>query len=275
MLEDARRKRQEEDIEQKAKIDDLFIRTKNAAETLKERAESEFQMQKALRERYMNETDDLLAKGREELAAIVRVSEETTRQAEERLKGIKAETHIETSRASAINKDMQDMIREAQMASSTARAEVNEIRRGVHAECCAPVDGLLRTCQAAQETLRDMYTEQQDLMQTKSRGLELEARCAIRHAVRIKELRKHLTRWTAGHEMSAPTRHPDHRFMQSCDVKAPFTFFECWLLTDDMIPYRARFRNSSLQRIIHLPELSIRADHSNVAETKRTFQMQI
>ena len=217
VLEEARRKRQEEDIEQKTKIDDLFVRTKKAAATMKERAESELQVQEALRERYMNETDDLLAKGREELAAIVRISEETTRQAEERLKAIKAEAHIETSRASAIKEDLLEMIREAQMASSTARAEVKEIRRGVRAECCAPVDGLLRTVLGAQETLRDVYTEQQDLMHTKSRGLELEARCAIRHAVRIKELRKHLTRWTAGHEMSAPARHPEHAFMQPCN----------------------------------------------------------
>jgi len=57
-------------------------------------------------------------------------------------------------------------------------------------------------------------------------------------------------------------------------VKTPFIVF-CYLPTDHIVPSRAKFRNSSLQRVIRLPELSIRTEHSDVAETKRTFQMQI
>lgn len=204
MLDAARRKRQEEDIEQKAKIDELFLRTRAAAATLKERADSELQEQQALRERCMKDTSDALAKGRTDLEAVVRQAEDIVRTAEQQLNVIKAQAQKEISRLPEVKRGMQGVIDEAQAASSAAFCEVADIRRGLRAECRELVGSLLRTVAFAHAALNDMRTEQQDLNRTLSRGLELEARGAMRHAVRIKELRKHLVRWTAGHEMWVP-----------------------------------------------------------------------
>lgn len=195
-IEEARRRRQEEDLEQKSKIDDLYLRTRQAAMTIKERAEAEFKIQETLRERYMKETDDMLAKGREELEHVVRNSEQVVRRAEDRLNTAKADSHAAQLCALRVKADMQACVKEAQEASSTAWSEVNYIKNGLHDECRKPVDDLLRTLSAAHMLLNEMQAEQSDLMHTKSRGLELEAQSAVRHAVQKNELRKHLVKWT-------------------------------------------------------------------------------
>jgi prophage DNA circulation protein len=201
VLETARRKRREEDTEQKGKLDDLFLRTRAAAATLKEQADTEIQEQYATRKRLMKETNLALAKGQADLEAIVRQSEDTVQKAEEELNAVKSQAQREISRATDFKRDVQAMIEEAQSASSKAWLEVAHIRSGLRAQCCEQVDSLLQTVAAAQATLQDMCTEQQHLTRTLSRGLKLEAKCAMRHAVQMKELRKHLTRWSAGHEM--------------------------------------------------------------------------
>lgn len=203
MLEGARQKRQSEDLEQKARIDELYLRTRVAATTIRERAEAEFKIQETVRERYMNETDDMLSKSREELEKVVRKSEDVVSRAEDRLKAIKADAHCELLKKESAKIEMQTIVKEAQTASSDAWAEVNHMRAGLHTECCGPIDDLLRTVAGAHRILSEIRSEQEHLVSTRSRGLELEARSVLRHAVQTNAMRKQLVKWTLNVNKSA------------------------------------------------------------------------
>lgn len=50
-------------------------------------------------------------------------------------------------------------------------------------------------------------------------------------------------------------------------------WFMSWPLVTLLVVCRAKFRNNSLQRIIRLPNLSVRADSVEEVEGKHTFQI--
>jgi hypothetical protein len=196
ILEAARQKRQEEDRDQKSQIDDLYLRTRAAAATIKERAEAEFRVQESLRVQYMAETEDMLARSREELEEVVRKSEDVLRRAEARLKEIRADAHREELRKSSIQAEMHKIVQEAHAASCTAWAEINIVKGEVQSQCRQPVDDVLRIIASARAVMADIEAEQQDLIRTRSRGLELNGKAAMRYAVQAKQLRKHWFEWT-------------------------------------------------------------------------------
>jgi hypothetical protein len=195
ILEAARQKRLEEDRDQKSQIDDLYLRTRAAASTIKERAEAEFRVQETLRAQYMAETESMLARSREELEAVVRKSEDIVHRAETRLQEMRADAHSEELRKSEIQADMHAIVKEAHSASCAAWAELNNIKGGVHSQCRQPVDDVLRVLASAQAVVSEIEAEQKALIRSQSRGLELNAKSAMRYAVQAKQQRKHLFKW--------------------------------------------------------------------------------
>ena len=196
LLETTRQQRQAEELEQKSKIDDLYLRTRAAATSIKERAEAEFQIQESLRDRYMKETDGMLSKAREELEEVVLKSEGVVRRAESRISIMKADSHNLQSNTARVKSDMHGIIKQAHEASSAALSELNELKSACGVHCRQPVDSVLQIISSAQMVLNEIHGEQEDLLRTRSRGLELEGTSAMRHAVARKELRKHLFNWT-------------------------------------------------------------------------------
>ena len=304
VLEAARQKRLEEDRDQKSQIDDLYLRTRAAASTIKERAEAEFRVQETLRAQYMAETESMLARSREELEAVVRESEDVVLRAESRLKEIKADAHSEELRKSDIQADMHAIVKEAHSASSAAWAELNNIKGGVHSQCRQPVDDVLRVLASAQAVVCEIEAEQKDLVQSQSRGLELNAKAAMRYAVRAKQLRKHLFQWTLATNrcrMQMPC-HCHHAANSRCHCtpvlcsSVPVTSYILVLATCAISPAacsrpllllhlrgldaalhrdRTRFQNISFERLMQLPALSVRMDDGTPVQSHVIHQMQI
>lgn len=208
LLEQGRLQRQREDLEQKASIDQLYLRTRAAATMMKERAEADFAMQHTLRQRYMDETDDLLSKSRAELEEVVRKSEHVVCRAEERLNVIKADSRTQLLRAASLKTQMIGIVHEAEGAAAAACSEVHDIKSALHAQCSAPIQDLLRTVAAAHEVLSAIGAEQDTLLSTHSRGLEVEASSAMRHALHKNEMRKHIVNWTLNVHKCVPLAPP-------------------------------------------------------------------
>ena len=222
LLEQAHRKWQEQDLDQKAKIDELYSRAHAIAASIKERAEAEGRIQETLRARYMQETDDLLAKAGAEMEMVVHKCESVVRRAEDRLKTIKAEVHKLHGRARSMTAEMESLVSEAQAASAAAWSGIHAIKSDLHHQCGDQVALVLETVSETQAMLYEMESEQQARMATWSKGLELDAMAAIRYAAQRKQVRQHYLQW-----------------MEAVGM----------------------FRNSSLQRLIHLPDLSVRCTH--------------
>ncbi len=294
ILEAARQKRQEEDRDQKSQIDELYLRTRAAAAVIKERAEAEFRVQESLRVQYMAETEDMLARSQEELAEVVCKSEDVLRRAEARLKEIRADAHREELRKSSIQAEMHKIVQEAHAASCAAWAEINIVKGEVQSQCTQPIDDVLRVIASAQAVMRDIEAEQQDLVRTRSRGLELNAKAAMRHAVQAKQLRKHWIEWTLA---ANRYRHPDsisarrtvtrtchascaggHAFSLTSTCAILLLLAPGRLLSHELdagLKNRTRFRNISLQRLIQLPALRVCTDDSDPVQSHVIHQMQI
>ena len=220
LLEQARAARRQEELEHNEMMQETCAQACAFADGIKQQAEEECRMQEALRQRASEETVALLENGKREMHHFVREAEAATNSAELRLRTLQANAQREYSRAASLRAEMEATMKEAQQVSAAASADTALIRRELRAYCDGPVSDLAGVVVAAKAVLHAIKVEQEELLATQSRGLALESASALRHAVRKKEMRKHLAQWSFGSNV-------------------------------------AKFRNRSLQRILHLPDLSL------------------
>ena len=220
LLEQARATRRQEELEHNEMMQATCAQACAFADGIKQQAEEECRMQEALRQRVSEETDALLQNGEREMQQFVRKAEAATNSAELRLRTLQANAQREYSRAASLRAEMEATMKEAQQVSAAANADTGLILRELRAYCDGPVSDLSEVVVAATAVLQEIKVEQEELLATQSRGLALESASALRHAVRKKEMRKHLAQWSFGSNV-------------------------------------AKFRNRSLQRVLHLPDLSL------------------